>query len=459
MRDQALEIIERHRTLTSQAVTSESRKILDLKAVDRLTEVFRAPLLAAEPPSLERVGLGYRATFESAGVEMTLTRVRQAHGEVYGELNVELRQDPTGFGDGQLLASRFNLSSLTSRTSTAKYLDGRLKGDWAGLLERFCNRVLRMEREGQPFEKAGRDPRSTEQRYLMRPLLPLEAATIIFGAAGSGKSTLATAVAVAIATGREVIPGWEPTPGPVLFLDWEAHRTTLNDRVAALALGVGAVAPEIHYRRMNRPLADDVEAVADFINAEGILLVVVDSLGLAMGGGREGEAVADSTFRLFDALRVLEITSLLIDHVAGADLENARPTAKPYGSVYKQNLARLAFELKQEGQATRERIEIALLNNKANDDFKLPAQGLAICRDDRAIRIERTDIEAPELVATLSLPERMARLLRDGAQTRQVIVGELATSDSNVRSVLARDKGRRFARLADGRVGLASHAT
>jgi len=292
----------------------------------------------------------------------------------------------------------------------------------------------------------------------MRPLLPLQAATIIYGAAGSGKSTLATAVAVAVATGSHVIPQWTPTPGSVLFLDWEAHRATLNDRIAALALGVGVTAPEIFYRRMNRPLADDVEGIGEFIRNEGILLLIVDSVGLAVGGGREGEAAADGTFRLFDALRVLETTSLLIDHVTGADLENSHTAAKPYGSVYKQNLARLAFELRQEGDGTPERIEVVLRNSKANDDFKLAPQGFAICRDERSIRIERTDIEAPELVATLSLPERMARLLRDGAQTRQFIVGELATTDSNIRSALARDKGRRFTRLADGRVGFVSHA-
>src|SRR5207244_3706535 len=107
--------------------------------------------------------------------------------------------------------------------------------------------------------------------------------------------------------------------------------------------------------------------------------------------------------------RVLETTSLLIDHVTGADLENSHTAAKPYGSVYKQNLARLAFELRQEGDGAAERIEVVLRNSKANDDFRLAPQGFAICRDERAIRIERTDIDAPELVATLSLPERMAR--------------------------------------------------
>ena len=98
------------------------------------------------------------------------------------------------------------------------------------------------------------------------------------------------------------------------------------------------------------------------------------------------------------------------------------------------------------------------MHTKANSSARLPTQGLAVVRQDAVIRFERTDIEAPELVAALSVPERMRRVLRDGAQPTSLLATGLGTSESTVRSILARDRGRRFARLPNGRVGLVSHA-
>jgi hypothetical protein len=252
-----------------------------------------------------------------------------------------------------------------------------------------------------------------------------------------------------------VVRGWEPTSsGPVLALDWEDGPDTWNDRSAAIAAGIGAPAPAIHYRAMSRPLADDLEAIAAYVTEHEIRLVIVDSLGLATGATRDGESVSDGAFRLFAALRELGTTSLLVDHVAGADLETSRATAKPYGSVYKLNLARSAFELRREREGDVDRTELMLLHTKSNAAARMTAQGLVILRDASAIRFERTEVEAPELVAAMPLAARMAHVLRAGAQPVPFIADELGVTPATLRSVLHRDRGQRFSRLPDGRVGL-----
>ncbi len=454
LRRQALGDIERFRFFAGQHTDEATLHAADARLLDHLEGLYRQPL-AAEPPQVTRVGLGYRAIFSAAGVEMTLNRIRESRGEVHGELTVCLRRGATDFADGHLFSARFNVSSLPARTSAAKYLDGRVKGDWAGLLERFCLLVLREERSGEAFEQVGQRPSAAGPAYLLEPMLPQGKATILFGAGGACKSTLAAGIAVALVTEKITIPDMKPARREdVLVADYEDGPETWNERLRAISEGIGAPAPSVHYRAMTRPLADDLEAIAAHVTEQGIALLIVDSLGLATGATRDGESVSDGAFRLFQALRELGTTSLLIDHVAGADLETSRPTAKPYGSVYKLNLARSAWELRRESESNTDRTELLLVHTKANASAREAARGLAIVRKEGKIRFEQADVEAPDLVASLSVPRRMVRLLGAGAQTDSFIANELRTTESYVRSILTRDKGRRFARTSRWKNGL-----
>ena len=92
---------------------------------------------------------------------------------------------------------------------------------------------------------------------------------------------------------------------------------------------------------MTRPLADDVERLAEVVAEHAIRLAIVDSVGLALGIGREAGDPADAVLRMHQALRHLGVTSVLVDHVAGADIAAGTTAAsRPYGSVYKLNAAR-----------------------------------------------------------------------------------------------------------------------
>ena len=49
--------------------------------------------------------------------------------------------------------------------------------------------------------------------------------------------------------------------------------------------------------------------------------------------------------------------------------------SKPYGSIYKVNLARNVFELRKECEGDVDRTELLLVHTKANSSARLPTQG------------------------------------------------------------------------------------
>jgi hypothetical protein len=151
----------------------------------------------------------------------------------------------------------------------------------------------------------------------------------------------------------------------------------------------------------------------------------------------------------------LETTPLLIDHVKGDDLDADRAISRPYGSVYKTNLARSVYELRREREAVPGRAELLMVHTKVNDGAKQSPQGLAIVYEDggQVIRFERAEPRAPELIGAMNSKERMVCMLRGGAATTTAIAAELAIKPRSVDAMVSRYSAL-FARLPDRRVGL-----
>ena len=406
---------------------------------------------------LQRVGLGYVARHDDVGVEFRAERVREARGELSCELRVTGRRQGTGIAELPLYQGRFNLSSLPARRTTAKYLGDRGAGaDYEELLEQFCVAVMVEERRGEPIERVGRRPVQSSLEYQLAPIAPLLDPTWLYAPFAVGKTTLAAAIGVSVTTGRSVVPGWIPRQAGVLVLDWEARAEAWNDRVARIARGTGIDPPELHYRRCSRALPDMLTELASYVDEHQIGLVILDSAGKAIPSAREGVDANEGALQLTRALRALRVSSLVIDHVRGDQVTSEGAIARPYGSVYKLNEARSAWELRREQSSVSSRVELALLHVKFNDGPKHRPIGLAIEYDGETgpIRFRRTEIEAPELLAALSQPERMAQHLRDGPRSTRELADLMEVKESNIRTILARDQGRRFVRLPEGSIAL-----
>jgi AAA domain len=424
-------------------------------------EAAATPLRIVTPTSpVTQRGMGYAAEF-ACGVEMVLARVRSSRGELGGDLTVSL-------GDTRLYRGRFNVSSLTSRKTASTYLlarAGRVEGiNWADLLERFCFGVLEAHQAPIPTVEIGREPvAATGVRCLLDPYMPHGEATLLFGPGGVSKSTLAASLAVSVASGVAVVPGWQPVDrGRVSVFDWESSAPAWSVMVRQAAAGVGIESPEgIHYHPLVRSLADEAEEVARVVQRHSPLLVVVDSVGLACGTSRDGGDAAETALRMFSALRAIREAAgsrvpsfLLIDHVTGADLDTDKAAAsKPYGSIYKVNLARSVVELRSESAPEGAARELLVLHRKVNIGPLQRPLGLRLTHGDGTLAFERCEVSAPELEQRSgTTAERMRRLLRNGAMPERELAEDLGISASTIRSVLRRHSA--FQRLGNGRIGL-----
>lgn len=322
-----------------------------------------------------RDGLGYVWSLTNEGVEIRADRLRESSGELTAELRFALAPQ------GHVYRTRLNLLAGQTRSSVAKELTVRAPGPaWRELLERFCDGVVELEREGAPFVMIGRAPIRPAPPFLMRPMLFVGKPTILFGEGGVGKSSaVAAAVAVSVASGVAALDAWSVvTSGPVLVLDWEGDGDDWNDAVARVAAGMHIDPPALHYRRMSGALDGQVNEIAAYCDEQGIVLVVIDSVTWAAKS--MDRAPADEPVkRLFDALRMIGRTSLLIDHKSKAGIRDGDDGSNPIGSIVKVNAARAAYELRVAGPASPDGTRhLALIARKLNPTAPQPPLGIAV---------------------------------------------------------------------------------
>jgi len=426
-----------------------------------------APSHTAPAPIVQRAGLGYRASLP-IGVVLAVDRLRESHGDLTGELSVSWTTTTLGNGDGHIYRGRFNLGSLTARSSTARFLGERTQGaqvPWSEVLEHFCVAVMDLHRTGVKTVMVGQLPARQVMPSLFDGGFLLEGTEAeLYGPGGAGKTTFAAALIVSMETGQEIIPGLRPVlTGPCFIADYEGDQGVWNDLIAKVAAGAGVAAPAVRYHRCVRPLPELVEELAPEVQDAGIALIVLDSVERASGASHGGETFNDRVGRLqaaVDAIRgAAGTTSLLIDHVAGEDLRSAGAVAKPIGGVMKSNWARETYYMRREHEPTNDRAELVVVDTKRNYRAKLHDLKLAIVYEPGKIRFERIDqVSAPDLAPLVTTgADRIAQLLSAGAMTAPAIAVSLGMTQEAVRAHLSRHRGKRFIKLQDGTWGLASH--
>jgi hypothetical protein len=288
------------------------------------------------------------------------------------------------------------------------------------------------------------------ETYRLLPLLPEGQTTILYGDGGTGKSTIAAAIAASVETGVVIVEGWIPRRAPVLYLDWEAGKASINRRVRGVAMGahIPSVVTIRHADcRRRGPIAGFAEDIARYIDKEGIGLVIVDSIGMASGTSNEGSDANESAIRLFSAFGFLGTTVLAIDHISKAAADDGNKPARPYGSIYKGLLARATYELRR-SQAADGRSLLGLYNTKANDGPLLSPMTFSVIHDeDGSIRYDRLEAVPIELTKSLSNGDKIASVVHGHPMTTGEIADETGLDQSVVRVTLNRAKGHRFGQL------------
>lgn len=394
-----------------------------------LLEVVGEPAAVHRCPDVTREGDDFRFAWPALRVEIGLSRLRDT-GEVQGEITVSRHGSPLHWG-------RLNLASLSAREGLVTKLN-RSGGavPWREILEYACRETTVRYRQGAPtVELIPR--RGAVERRLVDKLVLDQDINVLFSDGGSGKSLLALAVAAAVRTGTALPGGLIPRrTGPVLYLDWESCQEEHEERLAGLLAGlrVPGAAP-IHYRRLVGALADEAVMLRQEVAKVGAVLVVVDSLVPACGSEPE---TADATIRAFAALRSFGVASLVLAHV-NKSMADARGSARPFGSVFVQNLPRNVWELKRAEDGPEDVLTVGLYHRKTNRGRILPPFGLQFRFDDDKIVIgsgSLTEDAALRERAGLSYSIRAA--LRSGSRTIADLTDELDASEDSVKKTIGR---------------------
>ncbi len=419
-----------------------------------------ATITQLRPAQLERHGLGYSRGF--GDVRFQISRLRESGGELKCQLRVVIEYPAAGHKE-TLWRGSFNISSERGRGSMAQALGQRLRNHpanetpipWNAHLSALCIEVLDAEDDQLQLEQVGTGDLDDEPRTLLGPMLVPDEINLLYAPGGSGKSTFAACIAVAMQTGAEVLPGWTTAlTMPVLILDFEDRPRTWHERIRAISRGAGQGEARFNYLRIRGRLADHLEQISATVTELGIGLVIVDSVEAAAGVS-DGDGWNDRVSRLWLAIGRLGVTVLMIDHTTGSDARTDQADDLPYGGIFKVNWSRQLWRLQREREPQAGRAELLLVDRKRNDGPKTKPIGFSIVYGPGTIRLERSTVEAPELVRGLSQPDRITRFLQlNGAATLRAISQGAGIEEPSVKAVLHRYKDRRFTKRADETWGL-----
>ncbi len=396
---------------------------------------------------------------------MTMDRVHEGRDGPLCELTVAATIPPY---TGLLHIGRLNFLALQTRVTLARALHARMELDWAGVLEQACFLALRQYREGEPLIDLREVDVGSRPRWLLEPYLEAGGPTILFADGGTGKSMLALAMAMSIATGVSLLGIPRAEPRPVLYLDWEADHYIHAERLNALTMGHGLhIAAPIHYRHQVTSLMEAAPLIRRDVAQLGAGAVIVDSLGAAKGGEPESAA---ASIGLFTAARSFGVPWIGIDHLVKSANGNATTGhARPFGSTYTHNLARVTWGIEQpDDPAPDGPLAVIFTNHKANNGRLLPRRAFELELEssedgERLIRVHikgRDPATIPSLFDRLPLAQRIVALLRHQYLSTEALTLELGETDSRqVKARVSELKQKGTILLApDGRWGLVSGA-
>jgi len=348
--------------------------------------------------------------------------------------------------------ARLNLVSAQSRTTTIRALEEQDPAeDWRVLVERSVRAVVRHLRTGDPARPLTPAPPTVEP-WLVPDWLPRGQISVIFGDGGVGKSYLALALALSGVLGRTILPRWPvPQIRRALYLDWESGEEEQRARLWRLTEGLGAqpVDGAILHRTMRRPLLDDLTAIRGEVARHAVDLVIADSLAPACGPEPE---TASSVVPVLGGFRSLATTVVVLAHVSKMSADVKAP-ARPFGSVFVQNLARSSVEIRRTeavGDEHERSYLVTLYHRKINEGRRSRPIGLTFTWNDLDHLVvtggtaEMSGASLPEQVyAALTMPKKPMQLAE-----------ELDANVSSVKSALGRLANRgKVIRLTDSRGG------
>jgi len=387
--------------------------------------------MAVERPEITKIAPGtYLMLFASAGVSVKAERIREKSDDIFAFLTFKLLPSE------HLKSTKLNLGASTSQSSLAKVLEQRAPAiDWFAVVENTCRAIEEIFRTGEPLVTLRDIPFNEEVQWLLKPLIVKGEANVIYGPGDSGKSLIGVLAALLVehAPQRYDIPPLEASSGRVAILDWETNEATMASRLVRMARGMGIDPPATGYAYMSRSMWSDQERVANLVFKNELDLVIIDSMGPAID---DDANAAGPVNQLFNALREMQVTSLLIDHVS-------KDSGKQYGSIYKYNRSRNTWRARASEESRVEGIvTTALYHEKFNDGQRASTPlGLSFAFDGGSIIPQAFDATSdPEFSPHIKARVRLRELIKSqGAMSSKDMADKLDMKLDTVRKTLQRN--------------------
>jgi hypothetical protein len=398
----------------------------------------------------------YRILWPNLDIEITFKYTRDKGDDTRSELWV----DDVGPSKGHILWGTVSLNLPDSITRFVNKLQTTVPDvPWEKMLRSATTWVINRHRTGVPEVQLSGNmipPQGQSKSWMIRPILEPKNTTIVYGPGSVGKSMFCLYLAVLAHRGISTESLEIDRPFNVLYLDWETSLEEIADRVRIINKGLGLELDElgIWYKKMDFGLAKSLEEVREIVVRRNIDIIVLDSMGYAAAGELES---SQSARELHASLRSLDISALCIHHISKESMSQGRNSvAKPFGSIYYENMARHTFELKKEQGEEEDYLEIGMYDRKANNVRKIAPIGWEIqflgegdVTD--SVTFTKRAIHTTRLRDTVSIQEQIQRLLEEeGPKSRSEIAEHFQLPPDRISKELSSNKSR-FQKSLSGR--------
>jgi hypothetical protein len=238
--------------------------------------------------------------------------------------------------------SGYKLLSISHKESLSRAL-GKLKSGlkWEIIVNQITVQCLSRIRNGESVVYISDQRVIDKPKYLIEPLFVENNVNIIYGDRSSAKSLFMTFIDLMFYFEWEYNPFGLSLSGKhtALFLDWENDSNVTSWQTKCLALGVEVESFSLPYLHCSKPLIKCLSHIQQKINEVGADVIIIDSLGVAVGGNLND---TEPALNFFSALRQLPVTPLIIAHNA-KDMNNKIKTV--YGNAFYENLSRSIWEV------------------------------------------------------------------------------------------------------------------
>jgi hypothetical protein len=261
------------------------------------------------------------------------------------------------------------------------------------------------------------------RQWVVEGLLPARKTTVLYGDGGLAKSLLAMLLGDCVARGQDLF-GRPVQQGPVLFLDWELDQEEQTRRAHQIAAGLGhsTPAPGLYYRQMVSLLSGALPQIRAWAEEFQITVAVIDSFGLATLGD---PTTARDVVPLLAGASKLPCTCLFIDHVRNLQAGETGDDLKPFGSVYKFNIARSVIRVARAGG---DEVSLSLVVRQTKSNFGPLSEplGLRVTFEEERICFEQMAASSPGLARAARHPGGLEKVSQELSRLGEASPQQLA---------------------------------